>query len=46
MNEAELAENKQLTSYDVHDLNVTPTLPYEDEAFDVSITPQAIYRCV
>ena len=35
MNDAELAANKQLSSYDVHDLNSNPVLPYEDESFDV-----------
>ena len=35
MNDAELAANEQLSSYDVHDLNLNPVLPYDDEAFDV-----------
>jgi SAM-dependent methyltransferase len=35
MNDAELAANKQLSSYDVHDLNTNPVLPYADESFDV-----------
>ena len=34
MNEEELARNKQLSSFDVKDLNVDPKLPYEDATFD------------
>ena len=34
MNEYELSENKQLTSFDVKDLNNDPTFPYEDNIFD------------
>lgn len=34
MNEYELSENKQLTSFDVKDLNKDPTFPYEDNTFD------------
>lgn len=53
MNEYELSQNKQLTSYDVKDLNEDPTFPYEDESFDavtcvVSIDylnkPQQIFK--
>jgi len=35
MNDYELGQNKQLTSYNVQDLNKNPTFPYEDESFDV-----------
>ncbi|GMI12196.1 hypothetical protein TrRE_jg10806 [Triparma retinervis] len=35
MNDEELRENPQLDSYEVKDLNVDPTLPYEDCSFDV-----------
>ncbi|PSC68426.1 S-adenosyl-L-methionine-dependent methyltransferase [Micractinium conductrix] len=35
MNEAELARNKQLTEYAVRDLNEDPSLPYEDNSFDM-----------
>lgn len=35
MNKAELARNRQLTEFDVRDLNEDPTLPYEDNSFDV-----------
>lgn len=35
MNKDELARNKQLTEFSVKDLNVDPTLPYEDNSFDV-----------
>eukprot|EP00978_Attheya_sp_CCMP212_P018936 scaffold52348_cov57-Attheya_sp.AAC.6 len=34
MNEYELSQNKQLSSYDVKDLNKDPTFPYEDNSFD------------
>jgi len=34
MNEYELSQNKQLTSFDVRDLNSDPTFPYEDDSFD------------
>jgi hypothetical protein len=52
MNEYELSQNSQLTSYNVKDLNADPTFPYEDESFDkvtcvVSVDylnqPQAIF---
>lgn len=35
MNEEELARNSVATDYAVHDLNVDPRLPYEDNSFDV-----------
>jgi hypothetical protein len=35
MNGDELARNPVLTEYAVKDLNVDPTLPYEDNSFDV-----------
>lgn len=34
MNEYELSENPQLSSFDVKDLNEDPTFPYEDNSFD------------
>jgi SAM-dependent methyltransferase len=34
MNEYELSQNKQLTSFDVQDLNLNPILPYEKNSFD------------
>ena len=34
MNEYELSENKQLTSFDVKDLNKDPTFPHDDNSFD------------
>ena len=34
LNEVELAENPQLTEYQVHDLNLDPSLPFEDAEFD------------
>jgi SAM-dependent methyltransferase len=37
MNTAELAANARLTSYDVHDLNQTPRLPYPEASFDAVI---------
>jgi len=35
MNEDELKENKQVNEYVVKDLNVDPTLPFEDNSFDI-----------
>lgn len=35
MNGAELKENKQLTEYNVQNLNKNPKFPYEDNSFDV-----------
>lgn len=35
MNKEELERNPVLTESVVHDLNVDPKLPYEDNAFDV-----------
>lgn len=55
MNSDELAENSQLTSYVVHDLNTVPRLPFDDESFDavlctVSVQyllhPVAVFRDV
>lgn len=37
MNEEEMYENPQLSHYLVHNLNVTPQLPYEDNYFDAVI---------
>jgi len=34
MNEYELSQNEQLTSYDVKDLNADCVFPYDDESFD------------
>ena len=34
MNEAELARNPQLSEYRIHDLNVTPELPFDTDSFD------------
>jgi len=34
MNEYELSNNKQLSSFDVKDLNEDPTFPYDDNSFD------------
>lgn len=34
MNEYELSQNSMLDSYNVKDLNVDPTFPYEDSSFD------------
>ncbi len=36
MNEAELARNRRLASYVVHDLNRDPRLPFEDDSFDAA----------
>lgn len=54
MNEAELKRNEVLTEVAVQDLNDSPKLPYEDNAFDfitnvVSVDyltkPLAIFKC-
>lgn len=37
MNEDELQANPQLTSYVVQNLNVSPALPFDDEAFDGAV---------
>jgi SAM-dependent methyltransferase len=37
MNEAEMADNPQLTEIVVHNLNADPQLPFDDEAFDAVI---------
>jgi len=34
MNEYELSQNNMLNSYNIKDLNVDPTFPYEDSSFD------------
>lgn len=34
MNAEEMADNPQLDDYTVHNLNVNPTLPYDDASFD------------
>jgi len=35
MNEVELSQNKQVSEYVVKDLNADPTLPFEDNSFDI-----------
>ena len=42
MNEQELAENKRLSSYIVKDLNQEPSLPFEDESFNVVVNAVSI----
>ncbi|UCD57810.1 MAG: class I SAM-dependent methyltransferase, partial [Candidatus Hydrogenedentota bacterium] len=37
LNEDEMKNNPQLSSYVVHDLNERPTLPFDDESFDAVI---------
>lgn len=37
MNQAELSANPQLTSHIVHDLNMDPVLPFDDQAFDACL---------
>jgi SAM-dependent methyltransferase len=37
MNAAEMADNPQLTSFVVHDLNAEPALPFEDASFDACV---------
>ena len=44
MNSQEMADNPDLDEYVVHDVNLDPTLPFEDESFDaVVITVSAQY---
>jgi SAM-dependent methyltransferase len=42
MNEAELAENPQLSDYAVQDLNAEPELPYDDASFDVALNAVSV----
>ena len=37
MNAGEMADNPQLDSFVVHDLNATPVLPFEDASFDGAV---------
>ena len=37
MNAGEMADNPQLDSYVVHDLNAVPALPFDDDAFDAAV---------
>jgi len=42
MNEQELKANDALTEYTVRDLNVDPTLPYEDNSFDAVLNAVSV----
>lgn len=42
MNSDELAENPQLTSNVVHDLNADPTLPFDDQSFDAALNTVSV----
>jgi len=42
MNADELAENPQLTSSVVHDLNADPRLPFDDESFDAALNTVSV----
>ena len=42
MNREELSRNNQLSEYKVIDLNVTPTLPYEEASFDAILLQLSI----
>jgi SAM-dependent methyltransferase len=46
MNEAELAANPRLASYDVRDLNEVPQLPYPDASFDAVLCAVSIQYLV
>jgi len=46
MNAAELAANPRLTSFDVHDLNREPRLPYADASFDAVLCAVSIQYLV
>ncbi len=37
MNAVEMAQNPQLDQYVVHDLNLSPVLPFEDTVFDAAV---------
>ena len=37
MNAGEMADNPQLSSFVVHDLNAAPVLPFEDASFDAAV---------
>ncbi len=37
MNAAELRANRRLTDFRVHDLNMSPTLPFPDASFDLAV---------
>ena len=37
MNDAEMADNPQLDSFFVHDLNRNPTMPFDDDSFDAVV---------
>lgn len=42
LNSEELAANRQLTDFVVHDLNRSPSLPFDDDAFDAVICTASI----
>lgn len=42
MNAEELRRNDRLTDYQVHDLNRSPTLPYDDETFDLVLCTASV----
>ncbi len=42
MNHAELARNRQLSDFVVHDLNLAPELPYPDTTFDAVINAVSV----
>ena len=42
MNAAEMADNPQLSSFVVHDLNRGPRLPFDDESFDAVVSAVSV----
>lgn len=46
LNSAELEANPRLTDHIVHNLNATPTLPYEDAAFDAVVNAVSVQYLV
>lgn len=46
MNAEELAANRRLTDYVVHDLNERPELPYEDDCFDRAVVAVSVQYLV
>jgi len=46
MNKVELRENPQLSEYVVHDLNIDPTLPFNDATFDACVLTVSVQYLV
>lgn len=46
MNADEMAENRQLTSFVVHDVNANPRLPFDDASFDATVNTVSVQYLV